>query len=75
MRDLWKGGLTVLGAIAISAAVVTGAHAQAKAWSPKPTQPAPYMNGMKPLTKLSDVLADKDPSVSWRHKVVSTVQT
>lgn len=70
MRNLWKGGWAVLGAMAIGAAGMTQAHAQARAWSPKPTQPTPYVNGMKPLTKLSDVLADKDPSVSWRHKVV-----
>jgi mannose-6-phosphate isomerase-like protein (cupin superfamily) len=70
VRNLWKGGLAVLGAMVLSTTVVTQAHAQAKAWSPKPTQPTPYLNGMKPLTKLSDVLADKDPSVSWRHKVV-----
>ena len=70
MRNLWKGGLAILGAIAISTVGVTEALAQARAWSPKPTQPAPYVNGMKPLTKLSDVLADKDPAESWRHKVV-----
>jgi mannose-6-phosphate isomerase-like protein (cupin superfamily) len=70
VKNLWKRGLAALGAIAISAAGMTQAHAQAKAWTPKPTPLAPYVNGMKPLTKLSEVLADKEPSVSWRHKVV-----
>ena len=70
MRNLWRGGWAALGTLVLGTAVMTQAHAQAKAWSPKPTQPAPYVNGMKPLTKLSDVLADKDPSVSWRQKVV-----
>ena len=70
MRNLWKGGLAILGAIAISTVGVTGAHAQTvNAWSPKPTTLAPYVNGNKPWTKLSEVLADKDPSQIWRHKV------
>lgn len=70
MRNLWKGGLTILGVIAISTLGVTDALAQARAWVPQPTQLAPYVNGHKPLTKMSEVLADKDPSVGWRHKVV-----
>jgi mannose-6-phosphate isomerase-like protein (cupin superfamily) len=59
--------------IALSAVVVTEAQAQARAWSPKPTQLAPYENGNMLLTKLSEVLADKDPLVSWRQKVVDDV--
>jgi mannose-6-phosphate isomerase-like protein (cupin superfamily) len=70
MRKLWKGGLAILGAIAISTVGVTEALAQARAWSPKPIELPPYVNPHKPWTKLSEVLADKDPSVSWRHQVV-----
>ncbi len=70
MRNLWKGGWAILGAIALSAVAVTQAQAQARGWTPKPIQPAPYENGNKLHTKLTDVLADKDPSVSWRQKVV-----
>ena len=60
MRNLWKGGLAILGAIAISTVGMTEAHAQqtVNAWSPKPTTLAPYVNGNKPWTKLSEVLAD-----------------
>ena len=58
MRNLWKGGLAILGAIAISTVGVTEALAQTvNAWSPKPTTLAPYVNGNKPWTKLSEVLA------------------
>lgn len=70
MRNLWTGGLAILGAIAISTAGVTETLAQARAWSPKPIELAPYVNPHKPWTKLSEVLADKDPEVSWRHQVV-----
>ena len=70
MRNLWKGGLAILGVIAISTLGVTEALAQARAWTPKPTELPPYVNGHKPLTKVSEVLADKNPSVSWRHQVV-----
>lgn len=70
MRNFWKGGWAVLGAVAISTLGVTEALAQAKAWTPKPTALAPYVNGNKPHTKLSDILADKDPASSWRQKVV-----
>ena len=70
MRNLWKGGLAILGAIAISTLGVTEALAQAKAWTPTPTALPPYVSPHKPLTKVSEVLADKDPSVSWRHQVV-----
>lgn len=70
MRNSWKGGLAILGVIAISTLGVTEALAQARAWTPKPTELSPYVNGHKPLTKVSEVLADKNPSVSWRHKVV-----
>ena len=71
MRSLWKGGWAILGAIALSAVAVTEAQAQARAWSPKPPlAAAPYVNGNKPWTKLSEVLADKDPSQSWRQLIV-----
>ena len=70
VRNLWKGGLAILAVIAISTLGVTEALAQARAWVPKPTELPPYVNPHKPLTKLSEVLADKDPSVSWRHQVV-----
>ena len=70
MRNSWKGALTILAVIAISTLGVTDALAQARAWTPKPTQLAPYVNPHKPLTKVSEVLADKNPSVSWRHQVV-----
>jgi mannose-6-phosphate isomerase-like protein (cupin superfamily) len=73
VKNLWKGGWGILGAIALSAVAVTEAQAQARAWTPKPTQLAPYENGNVLRTKLSEVLADKDPSVSWRHKVVDDV--
>jgi mannose-6-phosphate isomerase-like protein (cupin superfamily) len=39
-------------------------------WTPKPTQLAPYEKGHVPHTKLSEVLAGKDPLKSWTHKVV-----
>jgi len=71
VRNLWKGGLAIAGAIAISAMGMTGALAQTvNAWTPKPLEPAPYVKGHKPHTKLSEVLADKDPFKSWTHKVV-----
>jgi quercetin dioxygenase-like cupin family protein len=70
VRKLWKDGLAILGAIAISTVGVTEALAQAKAWTPEPIELPPYVNPHKPWTKLSEVLADKDPSVSWRHQVV-----
>ncbi len=70
MRNYWKGGLAILGAIAISTLGATEALAQARAWTPKPTVLAPYVSPHKPLTKVSEVLADKNPSVSWRHQVV-----
>ncbi len=70
MRNMWKCGLAILGVIAINTLGVTEALAQAKAWTPTPTVLAPYVNGHKPLTKVSEVLADKDQSVSWRHQVV-----
>ena len=75
MRNSWKGGRVILGAIALCAVAVTGAQAQAvsRAWSPKPAQLAPYENGNVLRTKLSDVLADKDPMESWRQKVVDDV--
>jgi mannose-6-phosphate isomerase-like protein (cupin superfamily) len=66
---LWKGGWAILGVIALSAVAVTEAQA-VNAWSPKPAQLAPYVNGNKPWTKLSDVLAGKDPSQSWRQLIV-----
>ena len=69
VRNLWRGGWAILGAIALSAVAVTQAHA-VNAWSPKPAQLAPYVNGNKPWTKLSEVLADKDPSQSWRQLIV-----
>jgi mannose-6-phosphate isomerase-like protein (cupin superfamily) len=68
---LWKGGLAILGAIAISTVGVTESRAQAKAWTPESIELPPYVNPHKPWTKLSEVLADKDPSVSWRHQVVN----
>ena len=71
MRNLWKGALAILGAIAISTVGVTEALAQAKAWTPESIELPPYVNPHKPWTKLSEVLADKDPSVSWRHQVVN----
>jgi len=70
VRNLWKGGLAILGVIAISTVGVTEALAQARAWVPEPIDLAPYVNPHKPLTTLSEVLADKDPSISWRHQVV-----
>jgi mannose-6-phosphate isomerase-like protein (cupin superfamily) len=70
VRNMWKCGLAILGVIAVSTVWVPEALAQAKAWTPKPTELSPYVNGHKPLTKVSRVLADKDPSVSWRHQVV-----
>lgn len=71
VRNLWKFGWAVVGAIAISLAGVTEALAQARAWSPKPAQLAPYVNGNQPWTKLSDVLAGKDPAQSWRQLIVN----
>ena len=71
MRNLWKGGLAILGVIAISTVGITQALAQARAWLPEPTELPAYVNPHKPLTKLSEVLADKNPSVSWRHQVVN----
>ena len=62
MRNLWKGGLAILGAIAISTVGMTEAHAQ-NFWSPRIVA-APYeQNGFvnKDWTKLADVLAGKDP--------------
>ena len=70
MRNFWKGGLAILGVTAISTLGVTEALAQAKAWTPKPTELSPYVSPHKPSTKVSEVLADKAPSVSWRHQVV-----
>ena len=71
MRNLWKGGLAVLAAMAIGGVTATGALAQTvRAWTPKPVELAPYVKGHKPHTKLSEVLADKDPLKTWRHKVV-----
>jgi mannose-6-phosphate isomerase-like protein (cupin superfamily) len=67
---LWKSGFAILGALAISTAGVTEALAQAKAWTPESIELPPYVNPHKPWTKVSEVLADKDPSVSWRHQVV-----
>ena len=70
MRNLCKGGLAILGAIAISMAGVTEALAQANAWSPKPAQLSPYVGVNQPLTRLSDVLAGRDPAVNWRQRIV-----
>ena len=71
MRNLWNGGLAGLGAMVLSTAVMTQAHAQQTfGWAPKPSQLAPYVSVNKPLTKLSDVIAGRDPAVSWRQKIV-----
>lgn len=71
MRSLWKGGLAVLAATAIGGVTATGALAQTvRAWTPKPIELAPYEKGHVPHTKLSEVLAGKDPFKSWTHKVV-----
>jgi mannose-6-phosphate isomerase-like protein (cupin superfamily) len=70
VRNLSKAGWAILGAIAISTVGMTEALAQARAWVSKPIDLAPYVNPHKPWTKVSEVLADKDPSVSWRHQVV-----
>ena len=70
MKNFWQGGLALLGAIAISTVGVTEALAQARAWTPESIELPPYVNPHKPWTKVSEVLADKDPSVSWRHQVV-----
>jgi mannose-6-phosphate isomerase-like protein (cupin superfamily) len=71
VRNLWKGGLAVLAAMAIGGVTATGALAQTvRAWTPKPIELAPYVKGNKPHTKLSEVLANKDPFKTWRHKVV-----
>ena len=71
MRNLWKGGLAILGAIAVSTVGVTQAHAQ-NYWSPRIVASPYEMNGFlnKEVTTVADVTAGKDPSVSWRQKVV-----
>ncbi len=72
MRNLWKGGWTILGAILFSLVAVTEAqcaNSGISAWSPKPTAP-PYVNGNQVWTKLADVLAGKDPSQTWRQVIV-----
>src|SRR5688572_27554294 len=71
-RNFWKGGWAILGAIAISTVGMTQAHAQSDFWSPRIVA-APYeMNGFlnKEVTTVADVMAGKDPSQSWRQKVV-----
>jgi glyoxylate utilization-related uncharacterized protein len=71
VRSLLKVGLAILGAIAVSAVGVTGALAQSTySWTPKPKKLAKYENGHVPHTKLTNVLAGKNPSKSWTHKVV-----
>nr|WP_246295086.1 cupin domain-containing protein [Schlegelella koreensis] len=68
---MWKRGLAVLGAIAISTVGMTQAHAQQTfGWAPKPAQLTPYTGVNQPLTRLSDVIANRDPAVSWRQKIV-----
>jgi len=75
VRNLWKGGLAILGAIAISTVGMTEAYAQSsnRVWSPRIVA-APYeQNGFvnKDWTKVDDVkAAHPDPTVSWRQKVV-----
>ena len=71
MRNHWKGGLAILGAIAINTVGMTEAHAQ-NYWSPRIVASPYEMNGFlnKEVTKLADVKAGKDPLVSWRQKVV-----
>jgi quercetin dioxygenase-like cupin family protein len=71
VRNLWKGGLAILGAIAINTVGMTQAHAQ-NYWSPRIVASPYEMNGFlnKDWTKLADVKAGKDPLVSWRQKVV-----
>jgi quercetin dioxygenase-like cupin family protein len=71
-RNFWKGGWAILGATAISTVGMTQAHAQSDFWSPRIVA-APYeMNGFlnKEVTTVADVMAGKDPSQSWRQKVV-----
>ena len=71
VRNLWKGGLAILGAIAISTVGMTEAHAQ-NYWSPRIVASPYEMNGFlnKEVTTVADVMAGKDPSQSWRQKVV-----
>lgn len=72
MRNLCKGGLAILGAIAINTVGMTQAHAQNDFWSPRIVASPYEMNGFlnKEVTKVTDVVAGKDPSQSWRQKVV-----
>jgi hypothetical protein len=49
---------------------VTAALAQSRAWSPKPIESSPFVNGNKVHTRLSEVLADTNPLESWRQRVV-----
>src|SRR5678815_464132 len=61
----------ILGAIAISTVGVTEAHAQ-NYWSPRIVASPYEMKGFlnKEVTKVADVVAGKDPSQSWRQKIV-----
>ncbi|NUZ08384.1 hypothetical protein HQN59_21760 [Schlegelella sp. ID0723] len=71
MRNIWKGGLAILGAIAINTVAMTQAHAQ-NYWSPRIVASPYEINGFlnKEVTTVADVKAGKDPLVSWRQKVV-----
>lgn len=71
VRNSWKGGLAVLGAIAINTVGMTDAHAQ-NYWSPRIVASPYEINGFlnKEVTKVADVVAGKDPLQSWRQKVV-----
>ena len=72
MRNLWKGGLAILGAIAVGTVAMTQAHAQSDFWSPRKVASPYETNGFlnKEVTTVADVMAGKDPSVSWRQRVV-----